>query len=164
MPSAPPRTQPPRSLTLALALVLAAACHDDSVAPPGGDVLAALALPTVAGTTFDPAPWYQQKVLVLFFSPTCSHCMKELPLAVAAAKRSGAAVLAVLVVGTGEQVAQMPAVDQLSAPVILDDGQLRKRYGIRAVPYTLVLSAGLAKRAFLGEQTQDRLEDALREL
>jgi thiol-disulfide isomerase/thioredoxin len=146
-------------------MLMLAACRDDSPAPPRGDVLAALALPTVAGTTFDPSPWYQRNVLVLFVSPTCSHCMKELPLAVAAAKRTGAAVLAVMVAGNGEQVAQMPAVEQLSAPVILDDGQLRSKYAIRAVPYTLVLSAGgVAKRAFVGAQGQDRLEDALRAL
>lgn len=184
MPSAPASTQPAKSLapaglpaparrrasTLALAFALGAigalgaSCSRNRVEPPGGDILADLALPMVNGAVFDPAPLYPRDVLVMFFSPSCGHCMREMPEAVAAAEKSGSAILGVMVGGNVKQVEQLAFADKLSAPIILDDGQLRRKYGIRAVPYTLVLAAGgRADRAFVGAQGEDRLASALRD-
>jgi thiol-disulfide isomerase/thioredoxin len=166
MPSAPAPTQPAKRLSILFAAALATgACRREVARPPAGDILADLALPTVSGGTFDPEPWYQRDVLVLFFSPTCGHCLKEMPQAIAAANQTGGAVLGVMVSGSREQAVQIAAVENLSSPVIVDDGRLRAKYGIRAVPYTLVLGAGgLAKRAFVGAQGQEQLVDALRDL
>jgi thiol-disulfide isomerase/thioredoxin len=179
MPPAPAPTQPAKSPALAalvfvcsavaLALALSIAlvgCSRNRVAPPEGDILADLALPMVNGDVFDPKALYARDVLVMFFSPSCGHCMREMPEAVAAAEKSGSAVLAVMVGGTVEEAEKLAVADRLSAPVILDDGQLRRKYGIRAVPYTLVLGAknsGRAERAFVGAQGEERLASALRD-
>jgi thiol-disulfide isomerase/thioredoxin len=163
----PRRRRPPLAfgaLVLIGALV-AAGCSRNRVEPPGGDILADLALPMVNGEVFDPAPHYGRDVLVMFFSPSCGHCMREMPEAVAAAEQAGGAILGVMVGGNVKQVEQLAFADKLSAPIILDDGQLRRKYGIRAVPYTLVLaSGGRAARAFVGAQGQDRLASALRDV
>lgn len=172
MPSAPAPTQPAKSLALAALLTFGAlatatlpGCGRNRVEPPAGDILADLALPMVNGAVFDPKPLYPRDVLVMFFSPTCGHCMREMPEAVAAAEQAGSAVLAVMVGGNVKQAERLAVADRLTAPVILDDGQLRRKYGIRAVPYTLVLAAGgRAERAFVGAQGQDRLASALREV
>lgn len=169
MASAASPTQPANTagllvVTIASSLWLAA-CHGERARPPTGDILADLAMPTVAGTTFDPEPLYRRKVLVMFFSPMCGHCVKELPVAVAAAKQAGGAALAVMVSGSSEQAIQLDAVESLAAPVIIDDGRLRSRYAIAAVPYTLILDGdGHAQRAFVGAQGQERLARALREV
>jgi hypothetical protein len=45
---------------------------------------------------------------------------------------------------------------------LVDDGTLRKKYNIRAVPYSLVLGAdGKARDAFRGEQDESTFRDAL---
>jgi thiol-disulfide isomerase/thioredoxin len=151
-------------LLAAVALGAAASCSRTRVEPPPGDILADLALPMVNGAVFDPKPLYPRDVLVMFFSPSCGHCMREMPEAVAAAEKAGSAVLAVMVGGSKKQVERLAIADRLTAPVILDDGQLRRKYGIRAVPYTLVLAAGgRAERAFVGAQGEERLASALRE-
>lgn len=183
MPPAPAPTQPAKSPALAglvsasasapllalvaqiwlLALALSG-CSRNRVEPPTGDILADLALPMVNGDVFDPKALYSRDVLVMFFSPSCGHCMREMPEAVAAAEKAGSAVLAVMVGGTVEEAERLAIADRLTAPVILDDGQLRRKYGIRAVPYTLVLGSddgGRAERAFVGAQGQERLASAL---
>jgi thiol-disulfide isomerase/thioredoxin len=143
----------------------AAGCGRKRVEPPAGDILADLtALPTVDGHAFDAKPLYARDVLVMFYSPTCGHCTREMPEAVAAAEKSGSAIVAVMVGGTTEQAQELAVADRLSSPVLLDDGQLRRKYDIRAVPYTLVLaSGGRAARAFIGAQGEDRLASALRD-
>lgn len=179
MPPAPAPTQPAKSPALAARIAIsvlvpvlalfaltfsAAGCSRNRVEPPTGDILADLALPMVNGDVFDPKALYSRDVLVMFFSPSCGHCMREMPEAVAAAEKAGSAVLAVMVGGTVEQAERLAVADRLTAPVILDDGQLRRKYGIRAVPYTLVLGSGdggRAERAFVGAQGQERLASAL---
>lgn len=169
---APVTARAPRALLLALLLALTlalalGACARNRIEPPEGDVLAALAKPMVNGAVFDPKALYSRDVLVMFFSPSCGHCMREMPDAVAAAEKSGSAILAVMVGGSVEQAQRLAVADRLTSPVILDDGELRRKYNIRAVPYTLVLGAGdggRAERAFIGAQGQDRLASALRDV
>lgn len=149
----------------AFAIGVAAGCNRNRVEPPSGDILADLALPMVNGEVFDPKPLYERDVLVMFFSPTCGHCMKEMPEAVVAAEKAGSAIVAVMVGGNVQQAERLAFADKLTAPIILDDGQLRRKYDIRAVPYTLVLAAGgRAERAFVGAQGGDRLASALRDV
>ncbi len=168
MPLAPALTQPANKVGLpALAFALAASalgCRNP-VEPPAGDVLASLALPMVDGNVFDPRPLYDRDVLVMFFSPSCGHCMRELPDGVAAAEKAGTAVLAVMLNGGSDQAESLSVADRLTAPVILDDGQIRRKYNIRAVPYTLVLNqGGKAARAFVGAQGQEKLVAALQDV
>jgi thiol-disulfide isomerase/thioredoxin len=165
MPSASPRSQPrsARAAVTGAAALALAACSSSAPPLPPGDLLAALALPTVEGDRLDVEPLRGRGVLVTFFSTSCGHCRAELPDAVAAAADAGAAALAVMVAGDVAQAGRMPGQDRLTAPVLLDDGALRRRLGIRAVPYTLVLGGdGRARRALLGAQGRQRLASALR--
>ena len=149
---------------IAIAALALTGCRK-KVEPPAGDILADLALPMSDGNVFDPRPLYDRDVLVMFYSPTCGHCMREMPEAVDAAEKSGSAILAVMVGGDLAQAQSLAVAHRLSAPVLLDDGQLRRKYDIRSVPYTLVVAAGgRAERAFIGAQGGDRLLEAMRDL
>lgn len=172
MPLAPAPTQPANQAGLRRAVLLAATfaasafgCSRNTVEPPAGDILASLALPMVDGNVFDPKPLYDRDVLVMFFSPSCGHCMRELPDGVAAAEKAGTAVLAVMLNGSSDQAESLSVASRLTTPVIMDDGQIRQKYNIRSVPYTLVLNqGGKAERAFIGAQGHDRLASALRDV
>lgn len=133
---------------------------------PGGDVTAALALPPVAaeaGAAFDPATLKGKPTLVVFASPTCGHCLAELPVAQAAAAAEAANVLAVFIVGGPKQAAAMVSRAKYTATALVDtSGQIRTKYDIKAVPYLLVLGPdGQAREAFRGEQSESTLRSAL---
>lgn len=129
---------------------------------PSGDVVATLLAPTVDGTPFDPTTLRGKPSLVLFVSPTCPHCIEELPIAQQVARAKGANVVAVFIVGKAENAKGVLAHTKFEGPALIDDGTLRKKYGVRAVPYTLVLGAdGRARDALRGAQGESALEDAL---
>ena len=51
---------------------------------------------------------------------------------------------------------------KFTSPAVLDDGTLKKKYGIRSVPYILVVGAnGHASELLVGEQTAGTLVDAI---
>lgn len=138
-------------------------CHPGHTPPPG-DILADLRLPTIDGDAFDAATLRGKPTLVLFFRPTCSHCLAELPHAVAAAHATDANIVAVQIVGTLEGTADLLHRAGYVGPMLSDvaGGALRQKYAIKAVPYTLVLGPdGHAERAFLGEQDEATLTAAL---
>ena len=136
-------------------------CRKEAAVPPG-DIAASLAAAKPAAGSFEPASLRGKPTLVMFGSPTCPHCLTELPIAQRVARAADANIVAVFVVGTAQRAQAVAATAQFTAPVLVDDGTLRKRYAIEAVPYTLVLGAdGHAQRAFRGEQTEATLRAAL---
>ncbi len=162
MPSARVSIQLRRLAVLLATISLFAACKK-SVPYPSGDVTAALALPTANDTPFDPATLKGKPTLVLFASPTCGYCFKELPIAQAAAAAEDANVVAVFVVGGKQQAAAMVDRAKFTAPTLVDSsGGLRDRYDIKAVPYLVVLGPdGHGRQAFRGEQDEQTLRSAL---
>lgn len=147
---------------LLLAVIsLAGACSKASL--PGGDITASLALPTTTDASFDPATLKGKPTLVVFASPTCGHCFKELPIAQTAAAAEGANVVTVFVVGSKQQAARMAERAKYSATALVDpSGGVRKKYDIDAVPYLLVLGPdGQARDSFRGEQEESTLRSAL---
>ena len=129
---------------------------------PAGDILETLRAPTVAGAAFDPHTLRGKPSLVLFVSPTCPHCVEELPAAQKAARDNDANVVAVFIVGKAENAQGVLAHTKFEGPALIDDGTLRRRYGVRSVPYTLVLGAdGHAREQFHGGQGESTLADAL---
>jgi len=71
-------------------------------------------------------------------------------------------MVVVFVRGTKQAAARVAEQLHLTAPVLVDDGTLRTRYGVNAVPYTLVLGAdGRAREAFRGAQSESTLRDAV---
>ena len=102
--------------------------------------------------------------LVVFVSPTCEHCLTELPLAQDAAQAADANVVAVFVVGNRENAAGIVQTAKFTGPVLIDDGTLRRQYEVTGVPYTLVLRPdGHASDALVGTQTRATLQGALAE-
>jgi thiol-disulfide isomerase/thioredoxin len=156
-------------LVRAAALVAAAlagagpGCGSASEPVPAGAIAVELALPTTAGTKFDPATLAGRPALVMFASPTCSYCASSLPIVQAAAAAEGVPALAVYIVGTAEAAAAAAARAGFTAPALVDErGALRRKYDITAVPYLVVLGGdGRARAAFRGEQREATLRAAL---
>jgi thiol-disulfide isomerase/thioredoxin len=161
MPS-PSRSTQLLVLAVAIAAIVAVAgCHKKEPVP-SGDVAATLLGQTVEGVPFDPSVLRGKPSIVMFVSPTCPHCIEEIPVAQKVARAGGANVVAVFIVGKAENAKGVLAHTRFEGPALIDDGTLRNKYGVRAVPYTLVLGAdGHAREALRGAQGESRLEDAL---
>jgi thiol-disulfide isomerase/thioredoxin len=150
----------PQLLVILLAL---SACKRNTTPVPPGDVAASLALPSLGATAFDPASLKGKPSLVMFVTPTCPHCLATIPRGAAAAEAKGANVVTVFVSG-GKQSAE-GVVNHLkfSGTALVDEKkEMIKKYGIKGVPYSLVLGPdGVAREAFRGEQEQSTFADAL---
>lgn len=148
-------------LLIALVICFAAACKKHE-SPPSGDILETLRAPTVSGATFDPHTLRGKPTVLMFVSPTCPHCVAELPEAQKAAHENDANLVAVFIVGKAENAKGVLEHVKFDGTALVDDGTLRRRYGIRSVPYTLVLGGdGRARELFHGEQGHSVLSDAL---
>jgi len=165
MPPSRPSTQPLFArLAVVIAVGLAVGCRAQETPPPGdiAVALAALAAPTLAGPAFDPAAIKGKPALVLFVSPTCPHCVEELPAASKVARAANAGLVAVFIAGKAENARGVIEHTQFDGIVLIDDGTLRTKYGVRAVPYTLVLGAdGTAHEVLRGAHGEQRLAEAL---
>lgn len=149
-------------LLIALAICFAVTACKKHEPAPDGDILETLRAPTVTGAAFDPLSLRGKPSLVLFVSPTCPHCVKELPEAQLAAKKTDANVVAVFIAGKAENAKGVLEHAKFEGVALVDDGTLRRKYGIRSVPYTLVLGAdGHAREQFRGGQGEDTLADAI---
>lgn len=148
---------------LAIAAIIALGGCRRAEPVPDGDIASTLTLPSVGEFTWDPASLKGRPSLVMFVSPTCSHCLKTIPNGMAAAKAEGANLVAVFIVGGKQNAEGVVSHTKFDGTALVDtDGTLRKKYNIRAVPYTLVLGAdGHARDAFRGEQDESTFRDAL---
>jgi thiol-disulfide isomerase/thioredoxin len=145
---------------LSIALAITACKRGEPV--PEGDVAATLTLPSVGAYSFDPASLKGKPSLVMFVTPTCPHCLATIPRGMAAAKAQGANVVAVFVAGGKQNAEGVVSHTKFSGAALVDDGTLRKKYGIRGVPYSLVLGPdGRAREAFRGEQEESTFREAL---
>ena len=126
-------------------------CHQGPKVPDG-DVLAAVHRPELHG----------KPALVMFVTPTCSHCLATIPRAIEAAAAQGAGLVAVFVAGKEENAKGVIDHAHFPGEWMVDDGALTRRYAIKSVPYILVVGAdGVARDAYLGEQETGTLKDAL---
>jgi len=136
---------------LAIALLFAVGCHRGPKLPDG-DVLAAVNRPELHG----------KPSLVMFVTPTCSHCLATIPRAIEAAAASGAGLVAVFVAGQEENAKGVIDHTHFPGEWMVDDGALRRRYAIKSVPYILVVGPdGTARDAYIGEQETQTLKDAI---
>lgn len=146
---------------IAVAIVALAACKKREPVP-AGDIAAALTSLTVEGEPFNPSSLRGKPSIVMFVSPTCPHCLEQMPAAQKAAQAKDANVVAVFIVGKAENAKGVISHTKFEGPALIDDGTLRRKYGVRAVPYTLVLGAdGQAKEALRGAQSESRLSEAV---
>lgn len=157
MPSPRPSTQ-----LLILAVLAISGCRK-STPVPAGDILAALTLPSADDQAFDPETLRGKPTLVMFASPTCGYCAAELPIAQRAAAAEQANLVAVYIIGGKAHAASVTKSAGFTGPVLVDEtGELRKKYGIKGVPYTVVLKAnGHASEAFRGQQDEATLREAI---
>jgi thiol-disulfide isomerase/thioredoxin len=145
-------------IAIALAIV---ACKKGAPVPQG-DVAATLDLPSLGAYKFDPASLKGKPSLVMFVTPTCSHCLATIPRGIAAAQAEGANVVAVFVAGDKSNAEGVVSHTKFPGPALIDNGTLRKKYEIRGVPYSLVLGPdGRAREAFRGEQSEATFKEAL---
>lgn len=147
-----------------VALAISAGCRTKGNEIPADDFIAALRpLPTADDSLFDPATLRGKPTLLVFASPTCSHCMVELPVAQQAAAAEHANMVAVFIVGNKKHAASVKKSKGLTGPVLVDeDGALRKQYNIRGVPFTVVLDGdGRGVESYRGEQGAKVLREAL---
>ena len=155
----PSRLGPTLLLAVALAIT---GCNRNEMPVPEGDIAATLALPSLGAHKFDPESLRGKPALVMFVTPTCSHCLATIPRGVAAAQKQGAHVVAVFVAGTKENAEGVISHAKFPGAALIDDGTLRKKYRISGVPYSLVLGPdGRAREAFRGEQEEATFRDAL---
>ena len=146
-------------LAVIILVALLAGCKNE-LEPPPGDVAAGLTLPTIDGEPFDPSTLRGKPAIVMFWRPGCQYCMHEMPVVAKVARDKGAAAIAVMVTGNMEKAKEIAK--DFDGTVLVDDGTLRARYEIKAVPYTLVLRGdGTASHAFKGEQGESTLAGAL---
>ena len=152
--------RPTQLLVLALAL---AACKRNTTPVPPGDIAASLALPSVGAHSFDPETLRGKPSLVMFVTPTCPHCLATIPRGNKAAQATGANVVAVFVAGTKQNAEGVVSHTQFSGVALVDESKaMIQKYGIKGVPYSLVLGAdGRARQAFRGEQEESTLREAL---
>jgi len=143
-----------------LAIALAIGCRRGPKLPDG-DVAASLTAAPIRGS-FDPQSLHGKPSLVLFVTPTCTHCLATIPRAAEAATATGDHIVAVFVAGQAERAASIVAATHFPGAALVDDGTLRDRYHVDAVPFILVLgSDGHAVDALEGEQDESTLADAL---
>ncbi len=149
--------------TLLLLVGLAiAGCKRNDTPVPAGDIAATLALPSLGAHAFDPASLRGKPSLVMFVTPTCPHCIATIPRGAAAAQAQGANVVAVFVAGSKANAEGVVSHAKFPGAALIDDGTLRRKYNIRAVPYSLVLGAdGHAREAFRGEQDESTFRESL---
>jgi thiol-disulfide isomerase/thioredoxin len=145
-----------------IGLAFAAACQRRNPDPPDGDVAASLTVPPLGSAAFDPSSLKGKPSLVMFVSSSCTHCLAEVPIAQDVARDAGANVAIVFVQGQKPNAQSFVKQTHFTGPALYDDGTLKARYGVTAVPYTLALAEdGHATAALIGEQDADVLRDAL---
>ena len=143
-------------------LVLAISCTKRLPVPDGDIAGSLITAPAIGEHAFEPASLLGKPTLVMFVSPTCEHCLAELPRAQAVVKETDANIVAVFVVGKKANAEAVARSTHFEGPVLVDDGTLRKKYDITGVPYTLVLKRdGHAATALRGEQDESTIRDAL---
>jgi thiol-disulfide isomerase/thioredoxin len=149
-------------LAIALAVLAAGGCKRNDTPVPDGDITETLTLPSLGAHAFDPATLKGKPSLIMFVTPTCSHCLATIPRGAAAAEKRGANVVAVFVAGDKSNAEGVVSHTKFPGAALIDDGTLRRKYNIRGVPYLLVLGPdGHAHEAFRGEQEESTLSDAL---
>ena len=153
-----------QSVLLVLAITVAVAgCKRNTTPVPSGDVAASLTLPSLGAVAFDPASLKGKPSLVMFVTPTCPHCLATIPRGAAAAQATGANVVAVFVAGGKQNAEGVVSHTKFPGVALVDEAKaMIKQYGIKGVPYSLVLGAdGHAREAFRGEQEEATLREAL---
>jgi thiol-disulfide isomerase/thioredoxin len=157
----PSPTRSTQLLVLVLGALVFAGCKKREPGPPG-DIVATLTANQLDGTPFDPATLRGKPGLVMFVSPTCPHCIEELPVAQKVAREKNANIVAVFIVGRAENAKTVVENTKFEAPALIDDGTLKQRYEIRTVPYTIVVNAqGKATEVLRGAHGASRLAEAL---
>jgi len=132
-------------IAYALALTTLVACRagERSAALPDEErPLAALDLPLLEGGQFDPASLDGQVVVISFWSPSCRICAREIPTLQALAGElgpRGLTLLTVMVDGTPAAARRFAAKVGVTAPILVGHDALRRRWGIEAYPWTIIV-------------------------
>lgn len=151
---------PPMKRTLALALLLAAACGG-----PASREAPSFSLPELgSGRTTELASLRGRPVLLNFWATWCPDCVEELPALEALHKRRAPEGLAVLGINLDDAPAKdaPPYLKKLGVtyPQLIGDKAVTARYAVRGLPVTVLVDAeGRLVRRWTGPVTLESVEN-----
>jgi peroxiredoxin len=157
--------------TFCCVLIILFALSGCSKGPPAaGEVLPGFTLSDLKGEKITAPDDFIGKVMIIrFWVEGCKSCLKEMPMIddlYNKYKEGGLVVLAVNV-GQSKDVAEAFVTKlKISYPVLLDTHSVTaKRYGIKAVPFTLIVDRkGIIRKRILGETESETFEKIIKNL
>jgi cytochrome c biogenesis protein CcmG/thiol:disulfide interchange protein DsbE len=137
--------------------------------PDKGSQAPDLALQSLDGSTISLSDLKDQVVLINFWATWCPPCREEMPALQEIYDQYREQGFTVLAVNQHQEAAQVsPFVKDLGLtfPVLLDlDGQVARRYRVRALPTTfLVDRSGVIRETIVGQLLHARVEDQVSSL
>lgn len=110
---------------------------------------------------------YRGRVIVLnFWATWCGPCRQELPTLSSmhvAMEKDGIIVMAVALDSAADDVRQMAGELKLHMPVLFNDGETGKKFGIRGFPTTFIIGTdGRVSKVFTGYTTEWSLKRAVK--
>ena len=137
--------------------------------PAVGKVLPKFTLSDLKGDKITVPDDYAGKVIVIrFWVDWCKSCAIEMPMIDAAYNKYKDRGLVVIALNVGQQKDVAEAFVKklkLSYPVVLDtDSAITKKYGVKAVPFTLIIDRkGIVRKRILGEAESETMGKIIEE-
>jgi len=138
--------------------------------PAVGDVLPKFTLSDLKGDKITVPDDFSGKVIVVrFWVDWCKSCAIEMPMiddTYNKYKDRGLVVIAVNVGQSKDVAAAFVTKLKLSYPVVLDtNSAISKRYGVKAVPFTLIIDRkGIVRKRILGEAGSETIGKMIQDL
>ena len=138
--------------------------------PAVGKVLPKFTLFDLKGDKVTVPDDFSGKVIVVrFWVDWCKSCAIEMPMIDSAYNKYKDKGLVVIAVNVGQQKDVAEAFVKklkLSYPVVLDtDSAITKKYGVKAVPFTLIIDRkGIVRKRILGEAGSETIENIIQDL
>lgn len=138
--------------------------------PAVGDVLPKFTLPDLKGDKITVPDDFSGKVIVVrFWVDWCKSCAIEMPMIDNTYNKYKDRGLVVIAVNVGQQKDVAEAFVRklkISYPVVLDtNSAISKRYGVKAVPFTLIIDRkGIVRKRILGEAGKETIGKMIQDL
>ena len=154
----------------ALTAVFALSGCSQNNPPAVGDVLPKFTLPDLKGDKITVPDDFSGKVIVVrFWVDWCKSCAIEMPMIDATYNKYKDRGLVVIAVNVGQPKDVAEAFVRklkISYPVVLDtNSAISKRYGVKAVPFTLIIDRkGIVRKRILGEAGSETIGKMIEDL
>lgn len=107
-----------------------------------GQIMPAFKLSSLDGSSVSSASFRGQPLIINFWATWCGPCRYEIPTLRKIARQTSVTVIGITI--DSDDVAAIRAFAESHAidyPVLLGDRELAQRFGVRAIPYTLVVDS-----------------------